>query len=139
MRSTATTISFQRPREIRWEPGPSDIRAAEIAVAWTGPRSIPWSPRTVVRPVARRRLDEWIMLRISRAKTMLHDAVDVDPSLRDGVLVLRGTRFPVSRLLAEIADDNPVSEVAEDFDLDINLLRKLLQAMAVCFERPIAE
>jgi uncharacterized protein (DUF433 family) len=70
---------------------------------------------------------------------MLHDAVDFDRDTRGGVLVLHGTRFPVSRILAEIADDSTISELAEDFDLDVELLRKLLQGMAICLERPVAE
>jgi uncharacterized protein (DUF433 family) len=88
---------------------------------------------------SREAVEEWIVERLTHARAMLHDAVDVDPDTRGGVLVLRGTRFPVTRVLAEIADDNAISQLAEDFDLDVELLRKLLQGMAICLERPVAE
>ena len=84
-------------------------------------------------------LDQWIMERLRHAKLMLHESVDIDPDIRGGAVVLRNTRFPVARILAEIADDRTVSELAEDFDLDVDLLKKLLQGMAVCFERPAVE
>jgi len=53
--------------------------------------------------------------------------------------VIRGTRFPVARVFAEISDGLSLSEIAEDFDLDVNMLRKLVEGLAILFERPIAE
>jgi len=54
-------------------------------------------------------------------------------------MVIKGTRFPVARVFAEISDDVTLSEIAEDFDLDVNVLKKLVEGIAILFERPTTE
>jgi uncharacterized protein (DUF433 family) len=91
-----------------------------------------------VRP-SREAVAEWIVERLGRAKVMLREAVEADPDTQGGVVVLRGTRFPIARVLAELAEDSSISDIAGDFDLDIEILKKFLQGMAVCLERPAVE
>jgi uncharacterized protein (DUF433 family) len=85
------------------------------------------------------RLDEWMVKRLRCARQMLGDTVHVDPDTLGGVMVIQGTRFPVARVFAEIADNLRLSEIAEDFDLDGEVLRTLIEGIAICFDRPIAE
>jgi uncharacterized protein (DUF433 family) len=60
----------------------------------------------------------------------------MDPGIRGGVPVLAGTRFPVPQVLAEIAGGSSVTEVAEDFDLDEDLIVRFLEGMAALLDRP---
>jgi uncharacterized protein (DUF433 family) len=85
------------------------------------------------------RLEDWLGRRLRRAEIVLQESVARDAKTRRGTLVIRGTRFPVARVFAEISDDRRLSEIAEDFDLDINMLRQLVEGMAIVFERPVAE
>jgi len=54
-----------------------------------------------------------------------------------GLPVLRGTRFPLARVLAELADGVSIVVIAEDFDLEVESLKMLLDGMASYFGRPI--
>lgn len=80
--------------------------------------------------------EQWIEERLRFAVSVLRESVTVDPDIRGGVPVLKGTRIPVSQILAEIADDASVSEIAQDLDLDAELLVKLLEGMAIHLDRP---
>jgi uncharacterized protein (DUF433 family) len=62
--------------------------------------------------------------------------IECDRSRLGGIPVLVGTRFPVYQLIAELADSESVAEIADDFELDKDVLRKLLHAMAVHWNKP---
>jgi uncharacterized protein (DUF433 family) len=49
-------------------------------------------------------------------------------------MVLKGTRFPVSRIFAEVSDDNKLGEIAENYNLDPEMLHQLFMALAVCLD-----
>lgn len=49
-----------------------------------------------------------------------------DKRICGGEPVLKGTRFPVLRLLAEIAENRRLSEVCEDHDLDLQAAKMAL-------------
>lgn len=66
----------------------------------------------------------------------LHHCVEVNPQVRGGVPVLRGTRFTVSEAMAELADSRGVSEVAENFDLNEELIRELLSGLSLLLNQP---
>ena len=83
-------------------------------------------------------LDESILDRLRAALRMLSLSVDVDPDIRSGVPVLKGTRFPVSHLLAELADDQDVSEIADAWDLDSEVIKKVLRGLSISLDRPFA-
>ncbi len=82
------------------------------------------------------RLEEWFAECISWGHKALENAVEVDPTRRGGIPVLKGTRFTVGQTLAELAESAGVPEVAERFDLDEETIRELLAGLALLVERP---
>jgi uncharacterized protein (DUF433 family) len=82
------------------------------------------------------RHEEWIAERLRFAAMMLRGSVTIDAEIRGGVPVLRGTRVPVAQILAEIAGDARVSEIADDLDLDMEVVVKVLEGMAIHLDRP---
>ncbi|MGA2063110.1 MAG: DUF433 domain-containing protein, partial [Thermoguttaceae bacterium] len=80
--------------------------------------------------------EEWVVERIIYATMILHDSVETDPEIRGGVPVIKGTRIPVSQILAEVAEDEKISAIADDFNLDVNTLMKLFEGMAIHLDRP---
>lgn len=80
---------------------------------------------------------DWLADRVLSATRMLRESVAVDPFVRSGVPVLRGTRFTVSQLLGELADGRSVGELAEDFDLDLEQIKEFLYGLAIHMDRPV--
>jgi len=64
--------------------------------------------------------------------------IDVDPNMRGGLPVVRGTRFPLARVLAELAEGRTLHELAADMDLDGETVREVLRALADDFNRRAA-
>jgi len=62
--------------------------------------------------------------------------VEIDPQRRGGVPVLKGTRVTVAEALGEVAESCDVREVADNFDLDLENLRCLLNGLSLLFNRP---
>lgn len=63
-------------------------------------------------------------------------AVEITTTKRGGVPVLKGTRFTLAQLLAEISEGRSVQELAADFDLDIDIIKSYLESLAAYFDRP---
>lgn len=84
------------------------------------------------------RKDEWLSQKLDFAMTTLNELVEIDPDIRGGIPVVRGTRIPVARILAEIAADSRLSEIADDFGIDCDTLKKLLDGIATKVDRPMA-
>jgi uncharacterized protein (DUF433 family) len=82
------------------------------------------------------RHEQWVAERLRFAVRMLRETIEVNPQKRGGVPVLSGTRVPVAQILAEIADDASVSEIAAELDLDAECIRKLLEGIASYLDRP---
>ncbi len=76
-----------------------------------------------------------IRKRMEYATRMLTDAIEINAKKRGGVPVVRGTRMPVSRLLAELADDISVSEFADEYKLNRKKLKKILEGLSVYIDR----
>jgi uncharacterized protein (DUF433 family) len=74
--------------------------------------------------------------RLRAAAAMLQDSVEVNAAKRGGVPVFKGTRVPVALVLAELANNTPMSEIAEDLELSEDLIRSFLQGLAIHFDRP---
>ena len=49
--------------------------------------------------------------RLREAKRLIDESVSSDTNIRHGVHVLKGTRFPVSRIFAEIADGKTIKSI----------------------------
>ena len=82
--------------------------------------------------------EEWLGYRARHAIIMLRECTETNPKKCGGVPVLRGTRFTLAQVLAELADGRDVREIADDFDLQIELLKGFLQGLAICLDRPTA-
>jgi len=76
-------------------------------------------------------------LRLLTASRMLRSTIEIDPAKRSGTLLVRGTRFPVSQFVAELAEGSTVSDVATDYDLSPDVLRSFLQGLAIYLDRPV--
>ena len=79
----------------------------------------------------------WMVQRLFAATDVLSGSVTVDPQVRGGVAVLKGTRMPLSQILAEVSDDRSLSDIAEDKELDLGLLKAFFGAMATYLDRPV--
>jgi uncharacterized protein (DUF433 family) len=80
--------------------------------------------------------ETWIAERLRCAATMLRDSVDIDLEKRGGIPVVRGTRVPVATILAELAEDARLGEIAVDLDLDASVLRAIIHGIAIHLDRP---
>lgn len=68
----------------------------------------------------------------------LSHCVEIDPQKRGGVPVLRGTRFTIAQVLAELADTDGVDQVAESYELEADLIREVLEGMSLLMQKPFA-
>jgi len=80
---------------------------------------------------------EDLLTRTRNAVRLLTDCVEVNLQKRGGVPVLKGTRFTVAQLLAEVAAGRSVPEIAEDFNLERNLIERLLDGLALSLDGPL--
>lgn len=80
--------------------------------------------------------EQWLTERTQHAIRELGDCVERNPAKLGGVPVLKGTRISVAQILAELGEGQSAEEVADDFDLDVGLVKKLVQGLAVCLDRP---
>jgi uncharacterized protein (DUF433 family) len=111
-----------------------DAQAAEPS---TTPRGSHWA--STYRGSALRGLSaatEWYVQSQVHGLVALRNVVDVDPERRSGIPVLRGTRFTVAQVLAELAETEGVEELAENFDLDVHKIKDLLNGFSLLLNRP---
>jgi len=80
---------------------------------------------------------EWFAERLNHSLVVLRDLVSAEPDVMRGMPVIRGTRFPLSRVFAELADGLSIMAIADDFELDPDSLRELMDALACYFGRPV--
>jgi uncharacterized protein (DUF433 family) len=78
----------------------------------------------------------WLRDRYRQAISTVWECLESDPEKVGGVPVFRGTRFSASQFLAELADNDVVQEIADEFDVDPHPLRTFLHALAVYLDRP---
>src|SRR5579864_8596252 len=83
-----------------------------------------------------KRAEEWYVQCVYYGVVSLHQCVEVDPHRRGGVPVLKGTRVTVAEVLGELAESCGVREVAENFDLDSENLKCLLNGLSLLVNRP---
>ena len=84
------------------------------------------------------KFEDIVLVRLESALVMLSTCIDVDPEVRGGIPVLKDTRFPVARLLAEIGSGMTIQNVADEYDLDLNTIKVIFDGMAAYFDRPIS-
>ena len=56
--------------------------------------------------------------------------------IKDGRLVLAGTRFPLAQVLSQLADGDSVDEMSEAFELDREQVSQFLLSLAEAIEDP---
>ena len=76
--------------------------------------------------------------KMNRAVERLSEYIDIDPARRAGIPVIKGTRFRVSQLFAQLADGDSISDLEENLELDRALLQNLLHALSVVIDQPAA-
>jgi uncharacterized protein (DUF433 family) len=76
--------------------------------------------------------------RVRRAVMILENSVESRKDVLGGVPVLKGTRFSVGQLFAELAEGENIDTLASDCELDREALSTLLHALAVCLSDPMA-
>jgi uncharacterized protein (DUF433 family) len=81
--------------------------------------------------------EEWLAERARFATIILRDCVEVNANKKGGVPVLKGTRFTIAQLFAEIADGRSIEVIADDLDLDVEMIKTLLQGFSIHLDRPM--
>jgi uncharacterized protein (DUF433 family) len=91
-----------------------------------------------IRPIDIRRhtTRAWFDACATHGYEVLTQTVDIDPNIRGGVPVLKGTGFTIAQAIAELADGDAVEGIATRFDLDAATMREMLFALALLFQRP---
>ena len=89
-------------------------------------------------PVPTQPAGQWLTERVQYATRELADCVEWNADKLGGAPVLRGTRISVAQILAELGEGQSAEEVAGDFDLDVLLVKRLVQGLAVCLDRPVS-
>lgn len=79
------------------------------------------------------------MEKIIKEEVDLIEEMEVNENIRGGVPVLRGTRFPVARILADVADGCKLSEIAKDYDQDLGKMRKFMKELAMFYSSSFIE
>lgn len=62
-------------------------------------------------------------------------AIEIDPDHCGGTKILAGTRYPVSQLLAELAEGASIDDLANDVGLSKDTLSQALQTLARHFRQ----
>ncbi|MBI1916976.1 MAG: DUF433 domain-containing protein [Planctomycetes bacterium] len=83
--------------------------------------------------------EEWFAERSKHALLLLRECVEWNPGKHEGVLVLRGTRFPISQIFAEMSEGLSINDIAADFELDLGMLRALLEGLSIHLDRPLVQ
>ena len=76
--------------------------------------------------------------RVRKAVLALENSVDSRMQVLGGAPVLKGTRFTVGQLFAELAEGENIDALAADCELDREALSTLLHALAVYLSEPVA-
>lgn len=82
------------------------------------------------------RTQQWFMECTANGYATLSQSVDIDPEIRGGVPVLKGTGFTVAQALAELAELSGVTELSEEFGIDAEVVRGMLGGLSLIFQRP---
>ncbi|HEX5445059.1 MAG TPA: DUF433 domain-containing protein [Pirellulales bacterium] len=77
--------------------------------------------------------------RLLIAVQLLNDSIEIDPDVISGVPVVRGTRISVARVLAEIADNASLSEIADNLEIDFQSLKNIIEGLSIRLDRPLTE
>lgn len=65
----------------------------------------------------------------------LFEYIEIDRDKCSGVPMLKGTRFPIARILAEMTECVDYKEVAEDYNLESEDVKNALGEIAIMFDQ----
>ena len=91
-----------------------------------------------LRPLSSRSM-EWYFECNFLGSEALREVAEVNTKRRGGVPVLKGTRFTLSQALAELADSSGAEEVARNFDIDVNIIKEMLEGLSLVLLRPMVK
>lgn len=77
--------------------------------------------------------------RLSLAIRLLNNSIEIDPDVLGGVPVVRGTRVSVARVLAEIADNTSLPAIADNLEIDPQLLKNIIEGLSIRLDQPFTE
>ena len=138
-----------RRRDVELVPPWENFRDSELIILSVySPSGRPTRENRLLDEVGRRQFigdwghepsPNWELLteRLRQALMQLRATVDASPNRMGGALVLKGTRFKVSQLLAELADSDAVDELADEFEIDAEQIRDVLHAIAVTVDQSV--
>ena len=69
-----------------------------------------------------------------RARSYISEVVEMDPKFLGGIPRLRGTRYAVSQLFDELRDGNSIEEICENYELEIDDVKKLLSGISILYD-----
>lgn len=72
--------------------------------------------------------------RLTYDLSKLSQSVEIKNEIR--VPVLKGSRLPLARIIAELGDDATITEIADDYDLDVKQVRDFIEGLAILLDRP---
>lgn len=64
---------------------------------------------------------------------LIEKYISIDKQRRGGLPCIAGTRFTVAQFLAELSDGESISSISEDFDIDLEKLKGVLEELSVRF------
>ncbi|WP_082483776.1 DUF433 domain-containing protein [Methylobacterium sp. Leaf87] len=123
----ADDIPSREKSRIAYEPSDPGLTLQDRV--WVGDRAL-YPRRSFLRSA------EWFIESRAQGLDILKDTVDIDRSVRGGVPVLKGTRFTIAQLLAELSETRGPDEIAENFDLSADQIRNLLNGLAMLMNKP---
>lgn len=93
------------------------------------------------RDLGDRRLktQNWVAECVANGYQTLTTTLTIDPDIRGGVPVLKGTRFTAAQALAELAETSGVTEFADEFDVDADVVRDMLMGLSLILHRPCSK
>lgn len=80
---------------------------------------------------------DWLVERTRHAALELSECVETNPDKMGGTPVLKGTRISVAQILAELGEGRRLQDVADDFCLEVALLKKVVAGLAIYLDRPL--
>ncbi len=80
--------------------------------------------------------DDWTIANLLNSVEAWDTCVETRTDKCGGVPVLRGTRFTIAQILAELAESGSVTDLAENFDLNPDDVSKALHALSAALNRP---
>jgi uncharacterized protein (DUF433 family) len=95
-----------------------------------------WGRAIRAADIHRHAIRAWFDACAANGYELLKQSVDIDPDIRGGVPVLKGTGFTVAQAIVELAESCSVEDMAKSFDLDAERVRETLFALSLLLQRP---